>query len=100
MAVKYLLDTNIIIYLLDGKVPFTALSFMRAVIQQPIVSVITEVETRGFAMPVASEQLFESFFNTAKVLELNRAVVDRTILLRKTYKIKTPDAIIAATALE
>ncbi len=33
------------------------------------------------------------------MLELDRDIIERTILLRKAQKIKLPDAIIAATAL-
>jgi predicted nucleic acid-binding protein len=100
MGLKYLLDTNVVIYLLDGKLPDACLAFMRKEIQLPIVSVITVVKARGFLMPEATEQLFKSFFNSAQVLDFDKPVIERTIQLRKTYKIKTPDAMIAATAIE
>lgn len=35
----------------------------------------------------------------ATVLNLKELVVEQTILLRQRFKIKTPDAIIASTAL-
>lgn len=40
-----------------------------------------------------------SFCNDALVIELNNEIVNKTIDLRIGYKLKTPDAIIAATAL-
>lgn len=39
------------------------------------------------------------FINNAFTYPLNEAVVVKTILLRQQFKIKTPDAIIASTAL-
>lgn len=39
------------------------------------------------------------FLSFADIVSLNEDVVDRTISLKKEIKIKTPDAIIAATAL-
>ena len=40
-----------------------------------------------------------SFCRDALVIELNDDIVNKTIELRIEYKLKTPDAIIAATAL-
>jgi predicted nucleic acid-binding protein len=39
------------------------------------------------------------FLDDAEIIQLSDDVVDSTILLKKAIKIKTPDAIIAATAL-
>ena len=41
----------------------------------------------------------QSFMDDAVVLDLSNAVVEKTIEIRKTVRIKLPDAIIAATAL-
>jgi predicted nucleic acid-binding protein len=43
--------------------------------------------------------LLVSFCKDALVIELNDEIVNKTIDLRIQYKLKTPDAIIAATAL-
>ena len=40
-----------------------------------------------------------SFISDSIILSLTDEVVERTIELRKLYKIKLPDAIIAATAI-
>ncbi len=37
--------------------------------------------------------------NDVSLIELNAAIVERTIAIRKLYKTKLPDAIITATAL-
>ena len=39
------------------------------------------------------------FMDIALVIDLNDSIVNQTIAIRKMHKIKTPDAIIAATAL-
>jgi predicted nucleic acid-binding protein len=41
----------------------------------------------------------ENFVSLAEVIELNKSIIDQTILLRKKYKIKLLDALIAATAM-
>jgi predicted nucleic acid-binding protein len=44
-------------------------------------------------------QILEDFIDMTNVLPLSDIVVKKTISLRKSYNIKLPDAIIAATAL-
>lgn len=39
------------------------------------------------------------FIQIATIYQLDNAIVEQTIILRQQHKIKTPDAIIAATAL-
>jgi len=44
-------------------------------------------------------QVLQDFINDATVIELEKTIKLKTAELRKSYKIKLPDAIIAATAL-
>lgn len=98
MGVKYLLDTNTII-------DFCAFLFDEDSHQQiaeiidngPILSVINKIELLSFSsVPVEMITLIDS----AVIINLSNAVVSRTVAIRKQFKIKLPDAIIAATALE
>ena len=41
----------------------------------------------------------KNFIALADVIEINKAIIDQTIFLRQVYRIKLPDAIIAATAI-
>ncbi len=76
------------------------MEFLRSVIDQtPIVSVITKIEVLGFNTSEETHEFLERFFNDSNVMELNEKVVNKTIDLRRKVKIKTPDAIVAATAL-
>jgi predicted nucleic acid-binding protein len=61
---------------------------------------VTKIETPGYNFASAEEQtMMEIFINNSSVLDLNNDIVDKTIAIRKSKKMKLPDAIIAATAL-
>jgi predicted nucleic acid-binding protein len=97
MEQKYLIDTNIIIDFSENKLPATAKSFISKIIDDdPSISVINKIELLSFS--VANKVLTE-FTEVATVIGLTDDVVNRTIALRKSHRIKLPDAIIAATAL-
>jgi predicted nucleic acid-binding protein len=53
----------------------------------------------GFNDPPEHYQLLSSFIKDATVVDLTENIVDSTIDIRKKYKTKLPDAIIAATAI-
>jgi predicted nucleic acid-binding protein len=64
------------------------------------ISVINKIEILGFQTETAEEMLpFEELVDTVKMINITDKIVNQTITLRKTYKIKLPDALIAATAL-
>ena len=97
---KYLIDTNAVIDYLGNRIPDNGMNFMSDVIDAtPTISVITKIELLGFNAPTAHYRLLLEFINDANVRPLSDAVVNFSIDIRKKYKIKLPDAIIAATAL-
>ncbi|MBC6492659.1 type II toxin-antitoxin system VapC family toxin [Flavihumibacter stibioxidans] len=97
---QYLIDTNAVIDYLGKKLPSPAMDFMNGVIDAvPNVSVITKIEVLGFNAPDEHYQLLAGFMNDATVLDLTSTLVDTSIDIRKKYKTKLPDAVIAATAL-
>ena len=71
----------------------------RIVNKTPFVSVITKIEVLGFKSNVETSKLLSSFFLDSIIIALNANIVDITIEIRKQHKIKTPDAIIAASAM-
>lgn len=100
MGTSYLIDSNAVIDYLSGKLPSAGMAFMDSVINAgPKVSVITKIEVLGYDALSSDRYLLIDFMNDSVILELNELVVNQTIELRKQYKIKLPDAIIAATAL-
>ena len=92
---RYLLDTNAIIYLIGGRlaVPRPA--------GQYSFSVITEIELLSFpGLSTEDEQKIGELLALLDRVELTQAVRLEAIRLRKQKRLKLPDAIIAASALE
>ena len=52
-----------------------------------------------YSLAKSEEQLVKKFINELVIVNINDEVKDNTIWMRKKYKLKLPDAIIAATAL-
>jgi predicted nucleic acid-binding protein len=97
---QYLIDTNAVIDYLGSKIPASGMDFMNRVIDAvPILSVVTKIEVLGFNAPEQHYKTLSDFINDATVLDLTNNVVEESIDIRKKYKTKLPDAIIAATAL-
>lgn len=102
MGVKYLWDTNTVIYYLQGHFLHAAELFIDKLLvrSQPAVSVITEVELLCWKTANAKDlEVLHNFINDIQVFELEKPIKLQTAKIRRVYKIKLPDAIIAATAL-
>ncbi len=97
---QYLMDTNVVIDYLGNKLPASSMDFMNDVIDAvPHISVITKIEVLGFNAPEQHYTILSDFINDAIVFDLSNNLVEASIVIRKKYKTKLPDAIIAATAL-
>jgi len=91
---NYLLDTNIVLYHLGGRLkkPLPNGRF--------IVSFVTEIELLSYPdLTEADELVIRDFLAKIQIVGLNQEIKDRTISLRKGRRLKTPDALIAATAI-
>lgn len=98
MGEKYLVDTNTAIDYLGSRLPKNASVKLNSVVLE--ISVITRMEL--LAWPDSnSEQLsvLEDFIKSVTVWNLDEPIILKGIEVRKNYKIKLPDAIIAATAI-
>ena len=97
MVERFLIDTNILIDFQNGIIPAKELTQIKKIIDDDfIISFITYIEFLGYSNVPKS---LEEFVSLAEVIEINKRVIDQTILLRKSYQIKLPDAIIAATTI-
>jgi hypothetical protein len=68
--------------------------------EEPLISVVTKMETLGYNFNSFEEQTtMETFINGCTLIDLNNDIVNTTITIRKSKRMKLPDAIIAATAL-
>lgn len=94
---KLLLDTNIALYFLGGDKILADLLDQREI----YLSVITEMEMLGYpSISEVEKKRIKTFMLDCKVIDLNPAIKDLAIELRRQYNLKLPDAIIAATALD
>jgi len=92
---NYLLDTNILVYALKG------LPSVRPYFEEScFASVITEIEILG--VPELSKREYnirQSAMEFCSIIPLTTSIKNETIRLKQQYKVKLPDAVIAATAL-
>jgi predicted nucleic acid-binding protein len=97
----YLLDTNTIIYYLSNSLPGKAMQTINDIVNEGFyISVITRIESLGFASGDKNvDDNTTAFINLATVFEVSPSIADIAIDLKRIRKIKTPDGIIAATAL-
>lgn len=98
---KYLIDNNAISGFFSALLNQNGMAFLANVIDEtPVISVITEIEALSWiSQDKAKERTIKEFIADATVLALSPEIVAECVRLRRSRKIKTPDAIIAATAL-
>ena len=98
---RFLIDTNILIYYLDGKMPPDVRDFTAQVLATSfVVSVITKIEFLGWPRFSDGDHVSaRKFLEEAEVLSLTADIVEETIRLKRSESIKLPDAVIAATCL-
>lgn len=102
MGIKYLWDTNTAIYYLQQQFSPSAEKFIDELLisESPIISAITEIELLCWKTATEKDiEVLSGFINDALVIELEQVIKLKTAEIHKTYRIKLPDAIIAATAL-
>ena len=94
---KYLLDSNVLIYHLNGL--DVATSFLESNGGKSSLSFITVIEVMSFNYSKHERDVVKNFLNGFKRFNVDNAVIDITSALRYSTKIKLPDCIIAATAI-
>ena len=93
-TLSYVLDTNIVIYLQKG---WLAEALPKG---HMAISVITEIELRGFpGLSAEQEEYLTRFLAEIRIESLDKDIKETAIRLRRNHRIKLPDALIAATAL-
>jgi predicted nucleic acid-binding protein len=100
MELRFLLDSNTVIDFLGAKYSDEGMNLVTSAMDDiPNISIITKIEVLSYKTSTEEYSLLQNFCKDALVLELNDEIVDKTIDIRIQHKLKTPDAIIAATAL-
>ena len=96
MALKQpfiLLDTNVVLYFLGSRLANPLPS------GQYFVSVITEIELLSYpSLSLEEEVEIDDFLTKITVVGIDSNIKKLAIAFRKQYKLRLPDAIIAATA--
>lgn len=94
-GIDFLADTNFLIHLNQGEAivePFLDYNFC--------VSFITEIELLGaFSLSKIQLNQYQEILNDCFIIEMDFKIKQKCIALRKKYKLKIPDAIIAATGI-
>jgi predicted nucleic acid-binding protein len=93
-----LLDTNAFIYYFEGRSKITELVVNAT---RMCYSPISEIELLS-ATSLSLNQLeqIKAFLLLCERIDLSTTVVAEAILVRRDYRFKTPDAVIAGTALD
>lgn len=98
---RYLLDTNAIIALLQ-KDP--SLIKLLPGAEWVGISIISQLEFLVFSgLSEADRELFQQFLQRVEVINLssqNKSLIKQIIFIRQQYRLKLPDAIITAMAIQ
>ena len=93
---RLLVDTNILLYFLKGDQEIIEILSDKEL----VISFITELELLSFPkISDNSEKIIKEFLKECLILDINPKIKYNVIKYRKLWKLKLPDAIIAATAL-
>jgi len=93
-GIDILIDTNIVIYTMEAHPALKGL-----VLCAPAISIISEIELFG-KKGISTQEItnIRTLLNGFPIISINNEIKEIAIFLKQKYSIKTPDAIIAATA--
>lgn len=97
---QYLIDTNVVSDYFSELLPEAGMTLIdEAIDATPNLSIITQIELLSWKTDDVAEQQVKNFIQDSIIWEVTPDVVAKCVKIRRSKKIKTPDAIIAATAL-
>ncbi len=100
-TLTYLLDTNCLIYYFQGAPQMDPV--FRQIEQgaaRPVVSIITVIELLGYpGLTRQDETRIRALLSGFAVVAVDERIAGQAVVLKRRRGVKTPDAIIAATAL-
>jgi predicted nucleic acid-binding protein len=94
-AMKALFDTNILIDYLNG-VEAARVEIERT--RERYISIVTLMEVLAGARDAAEEDVIEMFLRDFQLVELTRRIAREAVEIRRTRRIRLPDAIVWAAA--
>ena len=98
---QYLIDTNVISDFFSKSYLPPAEAFIEKVIDDiPFISVMTQIESLSWVtQDIRKEQMVRDFIQKVNVIPLTSDIVEVCVKIRRAKELKTPDAIIAASAV-
>lgn len=101
MAERYLIDTSAVIKYLNETLQIDGLSLIDKIVDvESTISFIVEIELQSWNPPNPGDlKNYQLFVSGSKVIGINKPIIEETIRIRKHFKLKLPDALIAATAI-
>jgi len=92
---EILLDTNIIIYLLNGDAELAEFLMDKKL----YISFVSEIELLGFpSITKAQAKGIQLFLDECICININKQIKKETIRIRRDFNIKIPDSIVIASA--
>ena len=101
MAKGYLIDTNIFTKYTQGELSEKGNDLVDGILNNFScqISVITRIELLSWNTDQETVNLIEEFIGMSKEFGLTEAIIIKTAEMRRSVKIKLPDAVIATTAM-
>ena len=97
---RYLIDTNVVSDYFSASLPDVGIKLIDEALENtPIISVITQIELMCWRTKEQTQRMVNDFIRDCRVLNISEEVIEHCVKIRLEKKIKTPDAVIAATAL-
>ncbi len=97
---RYLFDSNILIYHLNGRLNERGTHLLaEGLAGAGAYSIISKIELLGFNQSESDDRQVRLLLSSLQEFELTSTIAEQTIKIRKTRKLKLPDAAIAATAI-
>jgi predicted nucleic acid-binding protein len=81
MGKRFLIDTNVAIYFLDGNLTPSGIAFLQPLINQEInISVITKIELLGWNFPnLSKSEIHNEFVSQSNIFSLSEEVVEKPL---------------------
>lgn len=93
-APNKVLDTNIVLYLLAGRLVDPAR------VRDACISIVTDIELLSFRLDdEVAERSLRAFLDEIEIIPLTHSIKLHAISLRQNARLKLPDAVIAGTAM-
>ena len=100
MEQGFLIDTNILIYVLANVFPNNRENLESILENSLDISIVSKVELLSYSkLSNAEIENIRAFLLEANIHFIDEQIAEKTIEVRKKYGLKLPDAFIAATAL-